>query len=49
MSGGLKRMAINEPRRANPEQDAIRQPLVELHSALMKLHKSFIDSDYIIY
>jgi hypothetical protein len=49
MSGGLKRMAINEPRRANPEQDAIRQHLVELHSALLKLHKALLDSEKIIY
>jgi hypothetical protein len=42
-------MATNEPRGENAEQDEIRQPLVELHGALLKLHKALLDSEKIIY
>lgn len=31
------------------EQEAMRQPLVELHSALLKLHKALLDSEKILY
>jgi hypothetical protein len=38
-----KEMATNDPRQKSAEQDAIRQPLVELHGALLKLHKALLD------
>jgi hypothetical protein len=44
-----KEMATNDPRQKSAEQDAIRQPLVELHGALLKLHKALLDSERIVY
>jgi len=32
-----------------PEQQEIRKPLVELHGALLKLHKALIDSERVVY
>lgn len=32
-----------------PEQEEIRKPLVELHGALLKLHKALIDSERVVY
>jgi hypothetical protein len=31
------------------EQEEIRKPLVELHGALLKLHKALIDSERVVY
>ena len=33
----------------DPEQEQIRQPLVELHAALVKLHKALLDSERQVY
>ncbi|HEX2929073.1 MAG TPA: hypothetical protein VHV54_05125 [Candidatus Binatia bacterium] len=33
----------------SPEQEAIRAPLVELHGALLKLHKALLDSEKLVY
>ncbi|HEY1233658.1 MAG TPA: hypothetical protein VGH22_09790 [Candidatus Binatia bacterium] len=33
----------------SPEQQQIRQPLVELHAALVKLHKALLDSERQVY
>ncbi|HEX7233546.1 MAG TPA: hypothetical protein VF452_24415 [Candidatus Binatia bacterium] len=33
----------------DPEQQQIRQPLVELHAALVKLHKALLDSERQVY
>ena len=33
----------------NSEQEAIRQPLTELHSALLRLHKALLDSERSVY
>jgi hypothetical protein len=35
--------------RLTPEQEALRQPLVELHDALIRLHKVLIDSERAVY
>ena len=32
-----------------PEQEEIRKPLIELHGALLKLHKALIDSERLVY
>jgi hypothetical protein len=42
-------MEKRELRRLTPEQEAIREPLEELHSALLKLHKALLDSEKILY
>jgi hypothetical protein len=42
-------MATDERKQSDAGQDAIRQPLVELHGALLKLHKALLDSEKIIY
>lgn len=42
-------MKKKEPRPSNPEQETIRKPLLELHSALVKLHKALLDSEKIEY
>jgi hypothetical protein len=42
-------MATNESGQKSVEQDTIRQPLVELHGALLKLHKALLDSERIVY
>ena len=34
---------------SNPEQEAIRKPLLELHSTLVKLHKALLDSEKLVY
>jgi len=42
-------MGNKELRQLTPEQEAIRQRLQELHSALLKLHKALLDSEKIVY
>ena len=42
-------MEKKETRQSDPEQEAVRQPLQELHSALLKLHKALLDSEKIVY
>jgi hypothetical protein len=42
-------MGKKELRQSAPEQEAIRQRLQELHSALLKLHKALLDSEKIVY
>ena len=42
-------MENNESKRPTPEQEAIRQPLLELHSSLLKLHKALLDSERVVY
>jgi hypothetical protein len=42
-------MANNESKQPGPEQETIRQPLLELHGALLKLHKALLDSERIVY
>jgi hypothetical protein len=42
-------MEKKEPTPWNPEQETIRKPLLELHSALVKLHKALLDSEKIEY
>ena len=42
-------MEKKELRQSDPEQEAIRQRLQELHSALLKLHKALLDSEKIVY
>jgi hypothetical protein len=42
-------MEKKEPRTSNPELEARRKPLLELHSALVKLHKALLDSEKIEY
>jgi hypothetical protein len=32
-----------------PEQEAIRKPLLELHGALLRLHKALLDSERVVY
>lgn len=32
-----------------PEEEAIRRPLVELHDALLRLHKVLLDSERVVY
>ncbi len=38
-----------DKRQRTPEQEEIRQPLIELHGALLKLHKALIDSERVVY
>jgi hypothetical protein len=38
-----------EKKSQSTEQEAIRRPLQELHSALLRLHKALIDSEKIVY
>jgi hypothetical protein len=45
----VPQMEKRELRRLTPEQEAIREPLEELHSALLKLHKALLDSEKILY
>ena len=42
-------MANHDATGQSPEQQAIRQPLIELHGALLKLHKALLDSEKILY
>jgi len=45
-------MTAMSQRKSNPlsaEQEAIRQPLVELHDALLHLHKVLLDSERAVY
>ena len=42
-------MEKKESTASNPEQEAIRKPLLELHSALVKLHKALLDSEKLEY
>lgn len=42
-------MEKKEPKPSNREQETIRKPLLELHSALVKLHKALLDSEKIEY
>jgi hypothetical protein len=42
-------MEKKELRQSDPEQEALRQRLQELHSALLKLHKALLDSEKIVY
>jgi hypothetical protein len=42
-------MATHEPKRPGAEQEDIRKPLIELHGALLKLHKALLDSEKIVY
>ena len=32
-----------------PEQETIRKPLIQLHGALLKLHKALLDSEKLVY
>lgn len=45
----IKPMENSEWKQPSPEQEAIRQSLLELHSALLKLHKALLDSERIVY
>jgi hypothetical protein len=40
---------MEKKRQSTTEQEAIRRPLQELHSALLRLHKALIDSEKIVY
>jgi hypothetical protein len=40
---------MTESRQPDPEQEAIRKPLLELHGALLRLHKALLDSERIVY
>jgi len=42
-------MQRNESKQPSTEQEAIRQPLLDLHSALLKLHKALLDSERVVY
>ena len=42
-------MAPNNSPQATPEQEQMRQPLIELHGALVKLHKALLDSERQVY
>jgi hypothetical protein len=42
-------MEKKELKQSDAEQEAIRQRLQELHSALLKLHKALLDSEKIVY
>ena len=42
-------MEKRQSKQPNPEQEVIRQSLLELHSALLKLHKALIDSERVVY
>jgi len=40
---------MNHSSQPSPEQEAIRKPLLDLHGALLRLHKALLDSERIIY
>jgi hypothetical protein len=42
-------MENNESKQPSPEQEAMRTPLLELHGALLKLHKVLLDSERLVY
>jgi len=42
-------MDSDESKQPTSEQETIRQPLLELHGALLKLHKALLDSERIVY
>ena len=42
-------MAPNYSAQPTPEQQQMRQPLIELHGALVKLHKALLDSERQVY
>ncbi|MGE5217167.1 MAG: hypothetical protein ACM3SP_09235 [Chloroflexota bacterium] len=42
-------MQRNESKQPSPEREAIRQPLLDLHGALLKLHKALIESERAVY
>src|SRR6476646_2790869 len=42
-------MAPNHSAKPAPEQQQMRQPLIELHGALVKLHKALLDSERQVY
>ena len=42
-------MQRNESKQPSAEREAIRQPLLELHGALLKLHKALLDSERVVY
>ena len=42
-------MENNESKQPSPEQEAMRTPLLELHGALLKLHKALLDSERLVY
>jgi hypothetical protein len=42
-------MENNESKQPRPDQEAIRKPLLELHGALLKLHKALLDSERLVY
>lgn len=42
-------MAGKRTTQLNPEHDAIRHPLLELHDALLQLHKVLLDSERAVY
>src|SRR5688572_31075698 len=42
-------MEKKELKQSDPEQEALRQRLQELHGALLKLHKALLDSERIVY
>jgi len=42
-------MAPNNSPQATPEQEQMRLPLIELHGALVKLHKALLDSERQVY
>ena len=42
-------MAPNYSAQPTPEQEQMRQPLIELHGALVKLHKALLDSERQVY
>ena len=42
-------MQRNESKQPSSEREAIRQPLLELHGALLKLHKALLDSERVVY
>jgi hypothetical protein len=42
-------MAPNDSKQPGSDQESIRKPLVELHGALLKLHKALLDSERIVY
>ncbi|MET0585612.1 MAG: hypothetical protein ABW099_12085, partial [Candidatus Binatia bacterium] len=42
-------MEEKQSKQPNPEQEVIRQSLLEFHSALLKLHKALIESERVVY
>ncbi len=45
----IHRMKNSGPIQLSPEQEAIRKPLLELHGALLRLHKALIESERVVY